>query len=598
MEQLPYYDPIPLPRLLGKAVPFVERDFTSGEVARLLEVIGSRPGFRHMTHQALMDLVAAGMGYSSWDALRSRNGAVANKDDLPTRSTTLMDVVAWRMYCTGKVGLREACAAVMGGWQSTSLWLRTLYGDFGQLSDASFEEVRRVALPSPWQWWKCAELAENGCVRLQYAAEMAWDAAALCWTDDCGISLQEITKEILRGASVEIEDLIDDSWLYSDAWPCGLSPLQYCDSHGRLLGYGWSWEEIGARSAAIYGSREAFKLSAIALWKMEPAGQFALKELPQIVTEVEFKNPWDPRDFESTRSDQLKWEIAFEQRNMDTAPWMELHRTDGVFLRLGRDIELGGNLWTAPIRRAPFVDGLLGLHLPSMEDVQATGAEIPWMLDKVPFAIDRHDYEMLCRIVLACDELKESEINWLQSEEADGKLSELLRMSARYSRGGISARSARLMEEPLGTVASFDVPSAGSAMTGFYPELDMLKPEVLGEYALAFYGKNGIRHRGENEKRDVAFMEYAILRNLGVDVEPTHWDEHLIVGRLLRSAADVGWGDAVRMAGLAAEAHKVLLAIKWAFDTLDMLDRSTDKSRLVELGLVQADTEAAYIDGC
>jgi hypothetical protein len=370
--------------------------------------------------------------------------------------------------------------------------------------------------------------------------------------------------------------------------------LQYNDHQAKLVGYGWAWDELGIRSAAIYGTTEAFKQSAIALWKLEPAGQLALTTVPPTVVEVEFENPWDARDFDRTLSDEFRSELAFEKRNTDKTPWVELHKTDGRFLKLGYDIDLGGDLWTRNMKPAPSLEGLLGFSLPSMEEVKTSNNEIPWVLEKVPHAMSMQDYEMLCRITMAYEKIRRLEKEWLSFEHADLELGKLLRITASYSCGGVSALGARMMEEPSGAVEHSDVPRAGHEMVATYPELATLEPEQRGEYALSFYGKNGIRHEAKHRDRDPEFMEYAILRNLGIDVSVTHWDEYAVVFRLLRTTSGAEWEDAAQMARLAKDARKVCLALAWANDRLSDLDQSCKASRLVTLGLAKLPAENTH----
>jgi hypothetical protein len=578
---------LPPPSLLARAIPLLEEDFSSGEVGRLLQEVGSTAGMSHLKQAELMEVVAAGMGYVSWDAMVERKGDVAGKQDLPHRLLTVIEVIAWRMFRTGKVGLRQAYTGISAGLKSTALGLRKIYGDFGYLSTSkSGEVVRRAALHAAWSDMKFAEMMPNGRVRLQWAGEMAWCAATVCWTEDCGISEQEILQEIARGSELEVDELINDSWMYtSSSWPTGLRPLQYNDEHGRLVGYGWAWDELGIRSATVFGSTEAFKKSAVALWQLQPASQFGLKTLPKTLIEVDFRNPWDPRDWKSTQSAGLKAAIAREQVNKDTTPWMEVHKTDGARIQSGRQIELAGDVWTGPVRSAPKIEGLLGLTLPTMAEVKAQGHEITWLLEKVPLSIDQEAYESVCRIFMAADELQAKEDAWLKTREAEIELSGLLKRTAEYKHRGISARSAAIMEEPTGHVAEFEVPMAGESMKQVYPELDSLSAAKRGEYALGFYGKNGIRHDRKHTVRDPAFMEYAILRNVGVDVNAGYETEHLFLARLLRTSPDARWYDQDHMAKVAEDARQVLLAFTWAKNLLNELDQSMDDSRLKALGL-------------
>lgn len=599
VNRLHYYavhpDEVPLTPALSKGLPMSADDFESGEVGRVLADLCAQEGFIALEPQVVANVLARGFGYASWDALTSQKAeAIATVDDLPVSEVLLLDVIAWRMYLTGQVGLREAVTAVHAAWKANLLSLRLVYGDHGQIErERDVADIeRRAQIPlGEWRAWPDVALDHDGKLRLKWAAEMAYCAASYCWSAESGVTLAQLAAEIERGSKLSIEDAIDQSWMYDDPWPPGLRPTEYQDADGQLVGYGWSWPELGLYRAKVFGSTQAFKKSAIALWLRQPTDHVARRELPTQLIEVAFSNPWDTRDFSRSQSANHKFEIEFERRNRDQSPWMEVRPTDGSSLCLGRSVVLDGETWTGTDKRneAADVDGVLSLQLPTMEEVKAAGQEIEWMLSKVPYGLDVASYELLCRVQMAREELVEQESQWLAAgQDSKRELSELLRQSSRRAALSVSMQSATAMEEPLGTVKHLDVPEAGHEMTEVYPEMACMNPEQMGEYALAYYGKDGIRRDRSHSKRDQTFMAYAVVRNLGVDASADHSGDFLAIHRLVRQQATKDlWNDANARAKMATAAMKVNAALRWATDLLLELDSTLSAPSRLEMILGQ-----------
>jgi hypothetical protein len=582
---------IPPPALLGKAVPLWPSDFSSGEVGRLLTDLSGMEGFRDMSADTLKQVLSTGLGYASWEAMEGMDkGVMAPKEDLPTSKVALLDVIGWRMYLTGRVGLREACVAIYGAWESNLLALRKLYGDFGILEDDLRErpqdmERREVGVPFiDWVGWSDVALTDDGRLRIRYAAEAAYEAAQLCWTPECGVTLEELGLEISRGSVLEIESALEQAWMFHCVWPVGLRPVMLADRQGQLVGYTWYWQELGLYRSAVFDSTSSFKASATALWRRQPTEHLATEKLPESLMEVDFVGPWESRDFDRIQSPAMKRSIAFEQRNMDPTPWFELRPTDGRRLQLGRECEIDGEVWTG-VHRGRYglqVEGLLGLTLPSMAELEGSDWAIEWIREKVPFALEQRDYEAMCTLVKASSDLANAERDWVNSgEDAERALSDVLRKSAQGAASGISAQSARAMEDPLGTVKGLDVPLAGEEAAVVYPELAGMRKDVLGEYALGFYGKNGIRHDRKQCTRDSMFMLYCLGRTLGVPVEGSYREDYIAIARLIRLVDAQGlWDDDAGRKKVAEQARRIYSAFEWANELLVELDASEKESRL------------------
>ena len=594
MKTLPEYaEPsnVPAPRLLCKAIPLLEEDFSSGEVGRFLLTLGTQDGFSELESDDVKAVVAHGFGYESWDAMRLLvTDAMAESADMPSRDFRVMDVVAWRMFLSGRVGLREACTAVTAAWEANLLTIRKLYGDFGQLEIDDVDEYQSVDFGLPmvrqveisdedWQPWPEVQLTQDGRLQVKWAAELAHIAASYCWTPESGISLENLVKEIARGGVMDIETAIQQSWMFTEAWPTGLDPTQFLDAAGKLVGYGWRWTELGLLHTKVFGSTEALRKSAAALWLQKPTDHLALEEVPAQLVEVDFKNPWDTRDFARGRSEELKAEMAFSAGHHDNTR-MDLHKTDGSSLRLGHEVLLGGEVWTRPDVDAttPNVDGVLGLRLPTMKEVKRAGCEHDWLLKKVPFAFSMPTYWTICRLAMAAQDLSDKEEEWISNDSAaEQEISALLRKSVVGATPGIAASSAAFMEETLGAlIMQTDVRQGGDTMADVYPELLGLSAKVRGEYALAYYGKDGLRHERKHLKRDLSFMAYAVLRNLGVDVRPhAFYGNPLVLHRIVRlDCKAVPWTDETSRRRSADGAHLINRAFRWLEAVTSDLDDS------------------------
>ena len=167
----------------------------------------------------------------------------------------------------------------------------------------------------------------------------------------------------------------------------------------------------------------------------------------------------------------------------------------------------------------------MGLQLPSVLEARLKlQGECDWMEEKVPYAFDQHTFETALRLAVAITDLAESERRWLKQDHAALEtLNTLLALSALNAIPVASQEAQFAMEDPW--VRSIDAPDAAREMIQTYPELSCLSPQILGDYGLAFYGKDGLRHDHKHRERDPEFMVYSVLRNLGTDPKiQTHTD--------------------------------------------------------------------------
>lgn len=592
---------LPPPPLLKLAVPLSEHDVHSGEVASMLTELARYPGFRDLELARLKESLAVAMGYKSWESMLNRDGPLPTSvSQLPRTEMNITDIMAWRMYIAGYAKLPDALVAVTGAFLASRLSVRAHFSCFGSRQEVAGETsepyTRCVQLNLPGlhpdlHQWPEKQLMANGKLRIKCRATAAAQVAEYCWTDSCGISEDALSKDILDGSEVTIEDAIEQSW-FVPAWPTGLDPVQYLDSTGRIFGYGWFWAEIGCLHGRVFETTAALKQSAVALWTGVDTAPSSRSDLPATLTMVEFENPWDRRLKDEFLAQDIKLCVAIEGHDGE-GPWLDVVRTTSGRLDRGYTSDIAGEPWTrqAYSLRLDTMAMPLGLVLPGMEDVRSNEAHIPWLEEKVPFAIDLGTYESFCRLFYAMDLLNELEESLLDDPHEASKICALLRESSRVATP-VTARSSEVqMAGTMGVVAACDVPAAGNDLLSIYPEMDALETNRRGEYALAYFGKNGIRLDRTHRVRDLMFMRYCILRNLGLD-PATQQGTLVAVFSLVRDwitrHPDVWRTDEHRLR-LIAEARELEAALAAADNAVESLNTSLSDSRLELLGLRRAE---------
>lgn len=576
---------VPIPDYLFLAIPVTEEDFSSGQLAHLMSELSTHAGFRDMKVQQLQACLAAGFGYASWEALVALDGSMADENQLPTNSQKLEDAISWRMYVQGFVGLYDALTAVTASWRSGLLAVRRSYGRWGfreSQAPRSWKDFchRRVrGLDPSWRTWDDIIKTGPGMVRVKWAAEHAWEVANLFWSPDCGVPVEKLNEDIAIGAHMSTRTLTERSWGLIDAWPTGLHPAQFANTDGTHAGYGWAWPELGLAHGSVFSTPLDFKESAVALWDREPTQAYALKTLPHMLVQVEFKNPWCPSDYHANDGIEGLY---------PEGPLLELLPTRNDRLFLGRELMIDGEPWSGPVRlmQTEQLVGLLGLQLPSAVDARLKlQGECDWMEEKVPYALDKSTFETTLRLAVAISDLAESERRWLKQDRATlGTLSTLLALSAFKPNPVVSQEAQSAMKDDW--VRSVDAPDAARDMLQTYPEISHLAPQMLGDYALAFYGKDGIRNDRKHMARDPEFMVYCVLRNLGT--APRIHTDFIALFRLVRLHTQdkrAVWMDSNQRDNLSQQTRD-LCAQFWALDSMfDNLDHSLSSSRLSLLGL-------------
>lgn len=583
-------DEIPIPGYLALAIPLTEEDFSSGQLAHIMSELSTHDGFRDMQAQQLQACLAAGFGYASWEELVSLEGAMADENQLPANSQKLEDAIAWRMYVAGFVGLYDALAAVSASWRSGMLVVRRSYSNSGfRKSNAhgnweNFCHRRVQGLEPTWYMWETIVKTGPGMVRVRWAAEFAWEVANMFWSPDCGVTLDKLNKDIAGGAYMSTRTLTERSWGLLDAWPTGLQPTQFASTDGTHAGYGWAWPEVGLVHASVFSTPSDLKESAVALWERLPTQAYALETLDDKLVQVEFKNPWYPS--ESLASVPVLLNDAFGVAEpYPEGPLLALLPTRNGRLFLGRELMVDDEPWSGPARlsHADQIEGIMGLQLPSVVEARLKlQGECDWMEEKVPYAFDQQTFETALRLSVAIMDLAESERRWLkQNNAALDTLIALLALSA-LKANPVASQEAQLAMKNF-SVHSADAPDAARDLSNTYPELSRIDPEMLGDYALAFYGKNGIRHERKQRERDPEFMVYSVLRNLGSIPATETRSDIMALFRLLRlhtQGKNAMWLDSSQRDDLSQQTRKLCAKFLELGSLFDCLDHSLSSSRL------------------
>lgn len=589
------------PDVFQLVVPLSEGDITGGKLESAFKHLHACRGLRHLSVESAREFFAKAMGYTNWQGMLQRKGhPILSGREMPMQELRLYDVIAWRLFLAGACGLCDAICAVQIALESSKLEFRQLYGPFGSLNKAASQldsrlSRRPVVFPeATYRQWSLIELMPSGNLRLKYRAEAGYSVASHCWSPVCGISKDELLEEIYRDAEVSIEDAIQTSW-FQACWPHGLSPVEFHRPGGSFLGYGWRWTEIGGMLTRVFETKEALMQSAIALWKGLSTAPFAMERLPAYVVEVSFVNPWDSRDRSAVFSEDVQRDIdaertPFENVHLDVIAVRE-HK-----LALGREVDVTGDIWTMkpfviPGSPNAGVEGVLGLKLPTLEEIGEDVDGWRWMAEKVPYAFAVETFELFVRTTEAFDAV---------SEAADGKradpkwvkaVTQLLGTTAVVATPVASHVCVEQLLSSTGHMLAEEVKGAGSRLAKLYPELGELSVDLAGDYALAFYGKNGLRAGAAFEARDAMFMAYAVMRNLGLDPEldlGRNWLGIFDLALNVMQGKSVEWFHTQEKRDLVENIRLLVKAAVFCSNFRDEVDGSLERSRLGQFGLVQS----------
>lgn len=566
-------------------IPISLLDMTAGRLAQVAAVMQKWPSFKEISGESLLDLIAIGFGYSSYAGIQPTDVEGYPLDRLPETVEEFFDLVAWRMYVKSRASISDARMAFAAAWQRCDLSVRQHYGWLGHRSDLrsgrsyqpepdppSFVQKAIEQLPRHYK-----ALRADGQLYWRLLAEHSSQIPALYWSQESGISQTQLIQSIGNSSWIAIDDAVV---LYSSAMPIGLEARTFYDMAGRIVGHGFVCPDINGAVSYIYPPNgELFKRACIELWYRRPAPPALRDDLPSTVFADDFVSPYLPPRME----EEVPIEVTLEERDLP-GPERTAMRVVNGRLDLGHSVEFEGTPHTRPAHayRENDFDGLLGLKLVSASEVPADHCE--WLLQKVPMAIEESTCGLLFRVSVTLESLAELELEWFHQAGSDDRVVELARMTANCATPVRAAGSDAQMAGTLGIVEACDVPEAGHFLSHYYPELGSLDEKCLGEYALNYWSKNGIREHKFGE-RDHFFLAFAVLRNLGCDPfhymgeSRAHW---LPIFRLVRLAfAEAPQGELeARIAEIGHQARMLEQNCGSIEQLYEVLDSSLSPSRM------------------
>lgn len=580
-----YTHMITAPIFLEHPTPTSPTDLLTGEFFRVSTQLSRCRGFSGRTLEACADILAVGMGYPDAITLQAQAGSGQNLDKpLPDQERCLMEGIAWRIYLAGSVSLGDAVDAMHALWPACTLSVRARYDRYGHLVESGKHNFNLASWSDHLAWSFDgippreleAVLRADGQLFQKGRFEYLQDLVSAFWTEATDISIGQLQDEIVRSSWLPLAEAIKQSPTY--AAPPGLRLVSYFDQQGELVGHGFFFPETKAYLKQVYPpDGEQLLVAAAALWQREdpPPGMAVLPAV--IFCDEDFCSPW-----------QLP-EVTAELSAADLAERADLEMEGGHPLPViggtvscGVDFQFGHEHYTRfPNASSPETfEGLLGLHLPEQEEVSL---DFNWLLPVVPYALDEKTLWTLRRVSDGLMALRERESVWLAKRENETQLVSLLSQTARFARPIFSQSSERQCQGTMGMVAALDMPEGGERIAALYPELNGVGLDRLGDYALDYYGKNGIRHDGKPDQREPEFMAYACLRNLGLDPlwAFRSYQEWMGIFCLVRSAiGNVERVDAQRIDAIGNQARALMQKCADLFSLLDGLDRSLSVTRL------------------
>jgi hypothetical protein len=566
-------------RFMQMAVPLRASDFTpdgnlGGAFGRFVDMVRARRGFRDKPLSDVQRIVAQAFGYADYESLRARRArATATKaQDFPNRVFELAMFLAWRAYLAGSGELLDAYMAFLYAWERSSLWaVRTFYADNHLGRHAGFSARGRreslVVIPEG-QAPHNAELTDEGLLRCNHRYELLQSLAQQCWTATSGVTADELVHERETGCLLSVEDAIEESWYSHEVWPLGLWPVQFEDAHGKLVGWGWRWEEMHRYLARVFSTPEDFAASAAALWRRQSTKPYACTSLPEMLRVVDFVNPLANRQ---------QAQASPEQDRLD-----DVVMTRGGELLCADTVDMDGEPWTGtPVELAVTefntCMAYFALERPREDAVAKIREDVDWLEGRIPGVISRKNFEALCEAMALLDTLEHS-----RSASADLTKEELeaVSWSVRGSKPSVSAASRGILASMDEALETSGAGRAGRTMQAVYPELSSMGELRLGELALALYGKDDIRtafpgSKRRHETRDKNLVRYTLLRNLGLDPESPQYLRwmpayNVAVERIVREPTLLL--DAARLKDLRDAVQSLLTLITDVTDKLEALD--------------------------
>ena len=578
------------------AVPLDRLDFITGQVdafARAIERTQLLPSID--ARQA----TAVALGYGTWEKLQRQEAQCATTAaEYPDRAVGMVDCMAWRLGEHGASCLADAECAVRSAWDSANLTARTYYGPYGQ---KEYSSAGRNEDDLPWidlSDVPCAPHRHptlfNGRIFIPNRLQSAVDIYAELGPHGTQIP-RDVLMRLFDEACVDIERAMRILYPhYRNLAPPGFSAASLRGASGEVVGHALNWDEVGAWMKDPVGSSDDLLEIMIRLWRRQDVSWTGLTaaSLPNAVFAEDFMHPLQTERTSVPFDEVTQAHIDAESSDVEEADLEALPVARGR-ISLGVDFEFRGIGLTRAAIGASEAEICEFMELPAISE----DAEIDWLRAKIPFALTEQEYEIVCRTTHTLSARGRQVEERLRRNPREAVA--LAALTAKGARPVRSQISEAWMQGTLGAVEYTDIPHADAAARRTYPELASLPEEALGEYALSFYGKNGIRHDRRQEKFDPQFVAYVVLRNLALDPLPGltpyygYWQAVYDIVREHVKRRESTLQDSKLRADFEFELRKWLAAVSSTVSVIDQLDTSVDSSALEHFAVVDSKANAA-----
>jgi hypothetical protein len=545
----------PRPTFKSSPFPITAYDIRYSVIERFVDHLNRAVGFESMTRTEVMQLVLAGMQHGGSATLRPEGVEDVASLVLPDFDVELADLLAWRMYLTGRVGLATALAGVSGAYQQTPFSVKRRYSRDGFL-------MKRAGEGSSWQYSSLEtqlDLLAGGPTedmfeRWTYATGKLYDierhryqalVADRYRLDSSGKSPDQMRADFLADSWQPVRDAVRTG--KDKCLPPGYEAISYYSGAGTPVGLGIHCICVNAYHEQVYPLDGASLLDALeALWESKPmppgvrvdegvlvVGPYVSPfELPSrypgpdgksVVAGVNEDDEVPPGIFE----EEAAIERAMVQDEDPTEEFDDVTMLDvrDGRISIGRELGLRGNVWSqrGTVFVSDEVEGILGFRIRPDEDAAWWERTVPWAMN----ATTARTVTESLGAAWALSNDEEDEIA-ARPESLLAEYGSLVRDMTAHAHPAVNKKY--LARERL----FHESPMLSDALLAAYPELTGLTNDERMDLAFGFWGKNDIRKSVDGKTKSPLFLAYCVTALAGIEAPVADMGNWLYVARLLR----------------------------------------------------------------
>lgn len=571
-----------VPSYIELPVPLSVNDLHFGHFDQACLAIAQVYPFSGRSIDEMRELLAACFGYDSYQQARAACASVQSEMVLPENVVVLSMHCAWRGYLRGTAALPDLIHALGIAFMNSELsavdrvdtqkWSSRPYDrdrveeDFRLRANAA---AAIGAVKSPW----LTALRTDGMIWFRERADGAIDTAIRYWEENCGKSAVEVRTHIVDNLWYPLLEAIRSPIYYSEVSPPGLRPVTLHDAQCEVLGHAFESADVSGYMQYVYPPEgDEFVRAWADLWNRRPPAPTSLA-ISGTFFVGDYDSPWHQGRL--VRTEPPRDPFAGVRMGPEPVP---LRVVNGR-IDCGVAIEIEGEHYTRPIRNASTesLEGKLGLVLkPDDPDPDE------WLRMRAPIAIELGAAVTASRLASTLDDLAEAEEAWFSDEKNRTDLELLAHLTSPNAIPGEAVSTMHLRAN--NPMVEFDIHEAGPDVRRAYPCLASLPDAVLGEYALDFWTKNGIRHDRMQRSWDPKFVAHAIMRNLGLDPNSSGYYRRMWMGvmRLVRAQIAVAVEEgkfSETLPLLRKNARELFLRAKETLDLYDVVESEAAKMR-------------------